>query len=307
MPLSNAQTPPDDLADRQAELASLIRRFSPGFGIHETAIGPLNFIRSDTPTDSLQQIHKPALCVLAQGRKEVSLRGESYTYDALHYLVVSVTLPISGRVIEATPDQPYLCARLDIDPAQITQLIADKAPIGVPAEVPGRGLFVERTDTGLLDALLRLVRLLDDPASIDVLAPMALREIYYRLLRGQQGQRLYEIAVVDSHAHRVTRAIEWLNYNFKESLRMEELAQRVNLGVSTLHHRFKAMTAMSPLQYQKQLRLQEARRLMLAEHLDVGSAAFEVGYESPSQFSREYSRQFGASPLKDVTRLRSIA
>ena len=252
-------------------------------------------------------VHKPALCVLAQGRKEVRLHGESYFYDPLNYLVVSVTLPLAGQVVEASPEQPYLCARIDIDPAQITQLIADSSPIGVPAPPPGRGLFLDRVDSSLLDALLRLVRLLDTSQDIPMLAPMALREIFYRLLRGQQGQRLYELAVVDSQAHRVTRAIEWINQHYIEPLRIEELAQRVNLGVSTLHHRFKAITAMSPLQYQKQLRLQEARRLLLAESLDVSAAAFQVGYESPSQFSREYSRLFGASPLKDLAKLRSLA
>ncbi|MCY1537807.1 HTH-type transcriptional activator RhaS [compost metagenome] len=155
--------------------------------------------------------------------------------------------------------------------------------------------------------MLRLVRLLETPQDIAMLAPLALREIFYRLLRGQQGQRLHEIAIADSQAHRVTRAIEWLNANYVEPLRIDELAQRVNLSSSTLHHRFKAITAMSPLQYQKQLRLLEARRLMIAERLEVSAAGYKVGYESPSQFSREYSRLFGASPLKDLAKLRSFA
>ncbi len=307
MPQPSLQPAVDDIADRQAELAAIIRRFTPDLGVQPTAIGPLHFIRSDAPSDTLHMVHKPALCVLAQGRKEVRLHGESYFYDPLNYLVVSVTLPLAGQVVEASPEQPYLCARIDIDPAQITQLIADSSPIGVPAPPPGRGLFLDRVDNSLLDALLRLVRLLDTPQDIPMLAPMALREIFYRLLRGLQGQRLYELAVVDSQAHRVTRAIEWINQHYIEPLRIEELAQRVNLGVSTLHHRFKSITAMSPLQYQKQLRLQEARRLLLAESLEVSAAAFRVGYESPSQFSREYSRLFGASPLKDLAKLRSLA
>lgn len=296
----------DDIKDRQTELASIIRRFTPSFGVHETAIAPLQFIRSDAPTEILHSVHKPALCVIAQGRKEVRLHGESYFYDPLNYLVVSVTLPLAGQVVEATEQEPYLCARIDIDPSQLSQVIADSSPIGVPNHDSTRGLYIDRVDNSLLDAILRLVRLLDSPNDISMLAPMALREILYRLLRGSQGQRLYEIAVVDSQAYRVTRAIEWINKNFAEPLKIETLAQQFHLGVSTLHHRFKALTTMSPLQYQKQLRLQEARRLLLAQNMDVSMAAYQVGYESSSQFSREYSRLFGASPLRDIAKLRAL-
>lgn len=166
------------------------------------------------------------------------------------------------------------------------------------------GLYVEQMDNGLLDAVLRLVRLLDTPKDIAMLAPLVRREILYRLLRGQQGHRLYELAVGHSQTHRVSRAIAWINQHFQQGLRIEDLAREVNLSVSTLHHRFKAVTSMSPLQYQKQLRLQEARRLMLNESLDASEAGYRVGYESPSQFSREYSRHFGAPPVRDLTRLR---
>src|SRR5690606_20102522 len=161
--------------------------------VHCTAIEALSLIRSDTPTETLHSVHKPALCVLVQGRKEVHLHGERYVYDPLNYLVVSVTLPLAGRVIQASPSVPYLCARIDIDPAQISQLIADSSPIGVPSQDAGRGLYLGQVDGSLLDALLRLLQLLDNPDDIAPLAPMALREIFYRLLRGQQGQRLYEI------------------------------------------------------------------------------------------------------------------
>ena len=307
MTTSTALTLDDPLASRRAEIAALIQRMTPTDGVHETAIAPVSLIRCDGPTDTLHSVYKPALCVLVQGQKEVHLHGERYVYDPLNYLVVSVTLPLAGRVTEATPQEPYLCARIDIDPAQISQLIADSAPVGVPNQEQGRGLYLGQIDGSLLDALLRLLRLLEQPEDIALLAPMALREIYYRLLRGQQGQRLYEIAVVDSQAYRVTRAIEWLNQHYAEPLRIEALAQRVNLGVSTLHHRFKALTAMSPLQYQKQLRLHEARRLLMSRPLDITSAAYQVGYESPSQFSREYSRMFGCSPVKDRARLRAQA
>ncbi|MCY1178057.1 HTH-type transcriptional activator RhaS [compost metagenome] len=197
--------------------------------------------------------------------------------------------------------------RLNIDPAQINNLLADAGPLGVPALPSGRGLYVERTDPLLLDALLRLIRLLDSPKDIPILAPLIQREILYRLLRGPQGYRLYEIALANSQTHRVCQAITWLNNNFQQPLRIEDLAREVNLSTSTLHHRFKAVTSMSPLQYQKQLRLQEARRLMLNDGLEAAVAAYRVGYESPSQFSREYSRLYGAPPIRDVARLRATA
>ena len=296
----------EELTRLRAELASTMHRYAPTYGVFQTGIAPLHFIRSDTPTDVIHTVHKPGLCIIVQGRKQVQLWEESYVYDPLNYLVVSVTLPLAGQVTEASPEKPYFCIRLDIDPAEIAQLIADVSPIGVPSQQPHRGLYLDKIDSALLDAVLRLVRLLDVPSDIPALAPLALREIFYRLLKGQQGQRLHEIAITDSHTHRVTRAIEWLNNNYSQPLHIDELASYVNLSNSALHHRFKAVTAMSPLQYQKQLRLQHARRLMISEGLDVSTAGFKVGYESPSQFSREYSRMFGAPPSRDIAKLRSL-
>lgn len=296
----------EELTRLRAELASTMHRYAPTYGVFETGIAPLHFIRSDAPTDVIHTVHKPGLCIVVQGRKQVQLWEESYVYDPLNYLVVSVTLPLAGQVTEASSEKPYFCIRLDIDPAEIAQLIADVSPIGVPSQQPHRGLYLDKIDSSLLDAMLRLVRLLDVPSDIPALAPLALREIFYRLLKGQQGQRLHEIAITDSQTHRVTRAIEWLNNNYAEPLHIDELASYVNLSNSTLHHRFKAVTAMSPLQYQKQLRLQHARRLMISEGLDVSTAGFKVGYESPSQFSREYSRMFGAPPSRDIAKLRSL-
>ena len=286
----------------RAELIQILARRIPNPGTHETAIAPLKVIRMDAPSELIHTVHRPALCLIVQGRKEIGLGEEKYCYDPLNYLVVSVTLPVSGRVIEASAEAPYICIRLDFDPAEIALLVAEAPTAGVPDE-PRRGLFLDRIDAPLLDTVLRLVRLLDTPRDIGMLAPLALRELYYRLLRGTHCRRLYEIALGDSQTHRVTRAIDWLNKHYTEPLRIDELARVANLGSSTLHHRFKAVTAMSPLQYQKQLRLQEARRLMINEGLDVSSACYRVGYESPSQFSREYSRQFGSPPSKDVSRL----
>lgn len=296
----------EELTRLRAELASTMHRYAPTYGVFQTGIAPLHFIRSDTPTDVIHTVHKPGLCIVVQGRKEVQLWEESYVYDPLNYLVVSVTLPLAGQVTEASSEKPYFCIRLDIDPAEIAQLIADVSPIGVPSQQPHRGLYLDKIDSSLLDAMLRLVRLLDVPSDIPALAPLALREIFYRLLKGQQGQRLHEIAITDSQTHRVTRAIEWLNNNYAQPLHIDELASYVNLSNSTLHHRFKAVTAMSPLQYQKQLRLHHARRLMISEGMDVSTAGFKVGYESPSQFSREYSRMFGAPPSRDIAKLRSL-
>ena len=297
----------DNLALRQAELAALIQRQCPADGLHSSAIAGLDLACATQPSLPIPTLYRPCLCIIAQGRKDVRLGDEQYTYDPLNYLVASVTLPVTGQVIGATPEQPYLSLRLDIDPALITSLIADIGPIGVPNPGPRRALYLDRLDTQLLDAVLRLLRLLETPRDIAMLAPLALREIFYRLLHSPQGHRLHEIAIADSQGQRINRAIEWLNLNFDQPLRIEDLAREVNLSTSTLHHRFKAVTALSPLQYQKQLRLQEARRLMLCEGLEAASASYRVGYESPSQFSREYSRLFGAPPLRDLARLRSSA
>ena len=308
MPMTTPAAPLNDVVvQRQAELAALVQRLTPAEGVHDTAVGGLQLIRSDQPTLPMPVLYSPCLCIIAQGRKEVRLGDEGYLYDPLNYLVASVTLPVSGQVIEASPQTPYLSIRLDIEPGLISGLIADAGPIGVPSPGPSRGLYLDRIDMAMLDAVIRLTRLLDTPRDIAMLAPLALREIFYRLLHSPQGQRLHEIAIADSQSHRIARAIEWLNSHFDQPLRIEDLAREVNLSPSTLHHRFKAVTALSPLQYQKQLRLQEARRLMLCEGLEAASASYRVGYESPSQFSREYSRLFGAPPLRDLARLRSSA
>ena len=304
-PVDTTHTPLDaSLEHQRAELATIIRRNTQEDGSYATAIDALVLSRHSQSHNFAPVLAQPALCIMAQGRKEVRLADELFDYDPLNYLVVSVSMPLSGRVVDVSPEAPILALRLDIDPAEITALIADAGPLGVPARPTGRGLYVEKLDQPMLDAVLRLARLLDTPKDIAMLAPLIRREILYRLLRSPQGHRLYQIASENSQNHRVSRAISWLNGNFEQPLRIDSLAREANLSVSTLHHRFKAMTAMSPLQYQKQLRLNEARRLMLSEGLDASAAGYRVGYESPSQFSREYSRQFGAPPVRDLARLR---
>ncbi len=290
---------------QRQELARLIARFCPADGIVETAVPNLALFRAAEPSPITHTLYRPALCVMAQGQKKVRLEEEVYCYDPLHYLVTSVPLPVKGEVTLASPEAPYLSLRLEIVPGELGGLLASAGPLGVPNRGGGRGLHVDPIDAPLLDAVLRLLRLLETPRDIATLAPLVQREILYRLLQSPQGQLLRDIATADSQAHRVNRAIEWLNHHFDEPLRIDELARVANLSTSTLHHRFKAVTAMSPLQYQKQLRLQEARRLMLCENLDVSSAGYKVGYESPSQFSREYSRLFGEPPVRDLARLRA--
>ncbi len=227
------------------------------------------------------------------------LAGEMYRLDPAQLLLVSVDLPVAARVVEASPGRPYLALRISFDSAVVGELVAEgttTSSIGPPA----RGIAVTPVERALLDAVTRLVELLDSPQDVGPLAPLVLREITYRLLTGPQGLRLRQIAAAGAPAHRIARAIRYLKDNFADPLRVEALAKQVRMSPSAFHLHFKGVTAMSPLQYQKRLRLQEARRLMLGSGLDAAAAAFRVGYESPSQFSREYRRMFGAPPRQDV-------
>lgn len=235
--------PPLEL--QRQELAELIRRHAGDPHGPASAIDDLYLVRYTENVRSVPTLAQPALCILAQGSKSLFLGDEQYAYAPLHYMVVSVTLPLSGVRLDASPENPSLGLRMDLDPAEISQLIAESGPMLVPNRPTGRGLYVERTDAALLDALLRL---LDTPRDIAMLAPLFRREILYRLLRGPQGCRLYEIALANSQTHRVCQAITWLNNNYQLPLRIEDLAREVNLSTSTLHHRFKAVTSMSPLQ-----------------------------------------------------------
>jgi AraC-like DNA-binding protein len=271
-------------------------------GSLQTEVAGLTIHRIMRPTDPKPTIHLPALALIAQGSKRVLVGDEQYEYDPLHYLVTSVDLPAIGKVMVASPTLPYLGLRLDLDVDAIGELIQDENLPPAARTDASRGLYVNRLSAPMLDAVLRLLRLLSTPEDIPILAPMIKREILYRLLQNGQGARLRQIALQDSQTQRVAKAIRFLRENFARSLRMESIARDVHMSVSSLHHHFKAVTAMSPLQYQKQLRLQEARRLMLLDDIDVAIAAHRVGYESPSQFSREYSRFFGAPPLRDRRR-----
>jgi AraC-like DNA-binding protein len=295
----------DEIFARQQDLAARVARLAPVDGMHETAFPSLTLVRRSAPTTTcMPTVLQPSLGFVVQGRKRALLNDEVFFYDALNYLVVSITLPVMGQVLEASPERPYLCLRLNLDLDEIAALLLEVGDRGsVPAAVD-RGLFIARMEEPLLDAVLRMVKLLDAPQDIAVLAPVVRREIYYRVLRGELGQRLVDLAESDGGNHRIVRAIEWLKRRYAAPLRIEDLADAVHMSASALHHRFKAVTAMSPLQYQKQLRLHEARRLMFAAGIECATAAHRVGYESPSQFSREYRRLFGSPPRLDIARLR---
>ncbi|BAN48925.1 AraC family transcriptional regulator [Metapseudomonas resinovorans] len=294
-------------ARQQQELVHLIERFTREDGLLTSAIPGLSLYRTSQPTEPVHCLYEPAIGLVVQGRKKVLLGEDTYYYGPSEFIVVSVDLPVIGQVIEASPEVPYLGLRLDIDPKEISALLMDlPIPAATPQSCP-RCLSVSGVGEPLQDAVLRMLRLLDSPEDIPALAPLVRREILYRLLRGEQCAQLRQIASSGTQGHRIGRAVNWLRQNFHQPLQIERLANEVNMSTSALHHHFKAMTAMSPLQFQKQLRLQEARRLMLVEAMDAASAGGRVGYESPSQFSREYSRLFGAPPLRDIARLRQSA
>jgi AraC-like DNA-binding protein len=295
-----------------AELCRLLARHAPVDGVHDTAIPGVAAVRASQPGDEIgHALHQAALCLIAQGAKRVLLGEEVYVYDASRHLVFSVDLPIGAQVMRATADEPYLCFRLDLPAQAVADTLLKTGatappPSSAPA-APARGLFLSRTGAPLLDAVVRLLRLLDAPDDAAALAPLVQQEIIYRLLRSDEGPRLARVAHADSQAHRVAQTIAWLKAHYAEPLRIEALARQVHMSASSLHHHFRAVTAMSPLQYQKQLRLQEARRLLLGEVSDAASAGHRVGYESPSQFSREYARLFGVPPARDAQRLRQQA
>jgi AraC-like DNA-binding protein len=292
------------MAERHKELSARVARLTPFDGIHQSALPSLALTRGSVPTVCMPTIYQPCLAIVVQGRKRAILNDEVFHYDALNYLVVSVTLHGMGQVLEATPEHPYLSLRLNLDLKEIARLVLELGDLGPSSAAADRGLFVARLDEPLLDAVLRMVKLLDTPEDIGVLAPVVQREIYYRVLRGELGSRLIDLAQSESGNHRIVRAIEWLKQHYAVPLRIEELAGAVHMSPSALHHRFKAVTAMSPLQYQKHLRLHEARRLMFADGIESATAGHRVGYESASQFSREYRRLFGAPPRSEIARLR---
>ncbi len=275
--------------------------------LYTTTIPGLGLFRRIAPSEPVTGLYEPSVCLVAQGAKRVQLGDDTYVYDAQNYLITSVYLPTVVQVTEASPGKPYLGLRLTFDMREVAQLMADSQLPPPKTQQSSRGMATGMVTKELLNAFVRLIDLLDSEEDIPILAPVIQREIIYRLLVGDQGARLRQIAAAGSQSQQIARAIEWLKGNFSQQLRIDDLATKARMSTSTFHHHFRSMTALSPLQYQKQLRLQEARRLMLSERVDAATAAFQVGYESPSQFSREYSRLFGAPPLRDISSLRQVA
>lgn len=294
----------EQLYRQRIELAKIIESHTERDGTRLTTIPSLFFSRYSNVTGPNYGVHKPSLCIVVQGMKEVFLSQERYQYGPADYLVASVKLPITGQVTEASSEIPYLALKLEFTPSEILEVLREFQMDADKKENAKRGMYVSKIASTLLDAVTRLVRLLDTPEDIKILAPLITKEIIYRVLQGEHGAMLKQIAIEGSSTHQVSAVIEHIMNNYEKSFKIEELAEIANMSVSSLHRHFKEITAMSPIQFQKQLRLQGARSLLLSESADAADVAFRVGYESPSQFSREYSRMFGFPPKEDVKQLR---
>lgn len=290
----------------RAELVERIARVARDDGTAEPLEG-LRLRRASAPTELAYGLSDPALCVIAQGRKELWLGDTRYQYDPAHYLIATDELPVASKIVEASKEKPYLGLVLRLSPALVGSVVVEADHSTSRSHVTVKAVDVSPLDVGLLEAVVRLVRLLDSPADARFLAPLVTREIVYRLLVGEQGGRLRHIAALGGHTHRIARAIARLRKDFDQPLRIEDVAREIGMSVSGFHHHFKEVTAMSPLQFQKQLRLQEARRLLLGEDLDAASAGYRVGYNDASHFNREYKSLFGLPPMRDVERLRGAA
>jgi AraC-like DNA-binding protein len=293
----------------QANREELVERISRAIredGIAEPLEG-LHLARSSRPLEAVHSVLEPSLCVIAQGSKEVLLGDSRYRYDPAHYLITTVELPRVSQILEASKERPYLSVRLQLAPALVGSVMVEAGLTALPADTYARAIAVSPLDANLLDAVVRVIRLLDSPAEAPVLMPLIMQEIVYRLLMGAQGSRLRHLVILGGYSPHITKAVERLRQDFDQPLRIEQIAHDLGMSVSGFHHHFKAVTEMSPLQFQKQLRLQEARRLMLVDRLDAASAAFRVGYHDASHFNREYKSLFGIPPMRDVQRLREAA
>jgi AraC-like DNA-binding protein len=298
-------SPTERVLELRAEMARRIASFVGSKEKLVTEVPGLLLVRRTAPTAPISATYEPSLAVVAQGRKQANLGGTTFIFDQSRYLLTSLDLPVTCNVIEASEEVPYLCFVLKLEMSVVRELLAREeipAP-GAPSNRPA--MATGETTAELLDACCRLVDLLNSLQDIPFLGGLIQREIIYRVLRGPEGARLRAIATLGDQSQRAAKAVAWIKANYAKPLRVEGLAELAGMGISTLHHHFHALTAMSPLQYQKQLRLQAARERMLVDGLDAASAAFEVGYESASQFNREYSRLFGQPPMRDIRTLRS--
>jgi AraC-like DNA-binding protein len=297
-----------------SDLASIVARHLNFDSIEPCALPRVKLIRSSFTTTAMPVIYEPALCIVAQGRKRVNLGNVDYVYDASQYLVVSVDLPMLGSILEASADRPFLCFSLDLDLKVLSELMLEHgssapnlAPTSTVDTKSKPGLALNKVTPELSDAVLRLLRLLDTPPDIAALAPLAEREILYRLLALDHSGMIRHIANSQSRLSQISRAVIWIKANFADPFTIDQVADEAGMSASSLHQHFKAVTTYSPLQYRTRLRLQEARRMLMAQACDAASAGFAVGYESPSQFSRDYAKAFGAPPMQDALRLRTMA
>lgn len=289
------------------DLANSIAHLTENGELRKTPVDGLSLFRREETSAPLTGMYEPSVCLIAQGAKRVHLGEDTYIYDTEHYLFSAIHLPVMAQVIEASPNKPYLGLRLTFDYREIVQLMADSQLPAARTQKTESGLVIGSLNLPLINAFQRLVDLLHTPEDIPVLAPVFRREIFYRLLVGEQGAKLRQLATIGTQSQQIAQVVSWLKANYKLPLKIDSIARMANMGVSTFHNHFRRMTGLSPLQYQKQLRLQEARRLMLLEHKDASSASIEVGYESPSQFSREYRRLYGAPPVQDMMLFRQKA
>ncbi|MCB0047780.1 MAG: AraC family transcriptional regulator [Caldilineaceae bacterium] len=292
-------------ASRQ-ELQTLIAHHQPQDGVYEALPG-LYLNRSSRPTELRHSMCDPAFCVIVQGSKEMLQSDNRYRYDPENYLLTTIDLPVASRVVEASQEKPYLSLRLNLTPALVSDVMMEAGEVSLRCRTEVRGINVSPLDGDLLEAAARLVRLADAPGAAAFLMPLTVREIIYRLLLGKQGDRLRQIAVQGGSTHRIAHAIEQLRENFDQPLGVDNMAEEVGMSVSSFHHHFKAVTGLSPLQFQKQMRLQEARKLMFGEGFDAATAGYQVGYNDASHFNREYKRFFGLPPMRDVEQLRAAA
>ncbi|MCG7376443.1 AraC family transcriptional regulator [Paenibacillus sp. ACRSA] len=296
--------PERNLEQQHIELTEMIKRHTLLKGSVKTIIPSLFFFHYSKLTEPQYRVYNPSFCIIAQGKKEILLAQERFEYSPSNYLLASMNLPVVGQVIKASPEMPYLSLKLEFTPNQILEVL-NECDLKVKAtENARRALFVGQMEASIHDAVIRLVRLLDTPEEIPFLAPLYTKEILYRLLRGSYGNELAQIAIEDSSTYRIRESIEYMIRHWEQSFRIDDLAEKARMSVSSFHRHFKEITAMSPIQFQKQMRLQEARRILLSESADAADVAYRVGYESASQFSREYSRMFGSPPRADIKKLR---
>ncbi len=287
-----------------SRLLDELMHFAPNEGLNETPWPGLVVFRADDPAARIPVVYEPCVCVVGHGRKRVHLGDEYFNYDPLHYLVVGVPVPVEAEIVEASTEQPFLSLRLDIDVTVLSELMID-ADTQPAHEGAARAIYASRMNQDLSGAVLRLLNALHDAADARVLAPLAVRELLYHILRGEQGHRLRAVALRDSRAHRISAVLRFMREHYARAIDVDELAEHASMSASTFHHNFKSMTSLSPLQYLKSIRLHHARQLMLNDGLSAGDAGHAVGYSSPSQFSREFKRLFGTPPLRERKRLQS--